>query len=82
MATSNTVTGKPRQSAINKLSTATSRAKLGDVVADLVKQLNTLTTKYNALLAKMDTANVTGLSNNNAAQCGAPATPIVDMESR
>lgn len=68
--TTNTIAGKPRQSAINKMSTAASRAKLGDVIADLV-------TKHNALLAKLDAANLTGVGTNNVATLS-----VTSMETR
>lgn len=66
----NTVAGKPRQSAVNKMAPAASKAKLGDAVADLIKQ-------HNALLAKLDTANVAGIGNNNVA-----TFKVTDLETR
>lgn len=71
-----------RQSNLNRMSPAAKKAGLGDVIADLVAQVNALTTKHNALCAKLDTANVAGISNNNAAQVGVVATTILDLESR
>jgi hypothetical protein len=78
----NTVANKPRQSAINKISTATARAKLGDVVADLTTQVNTLTTQLNALLTKLDTANLAGMGTTNKATFGVSPTSVVSMENR
>lgn len=70
MSTNNTIAGKPRQSAVNKMTTAASRAKLGDVIADLV-------TKHNALCAKLDAANLTGMGTTNVATFA-----VKDMETR
>jgi len=66
---SNTVAGKPRQSAVNKMTPAASKAKLGDVVADLVA-------KHNALLAKLDLD--AGVTDTNYKALHA----VTDMESR
>jgi hypothetical protein len=70
-----------RQDKVNKSSVALSRAKLGDVVAELVAQVNANTAKHNALVAKLDLdAGVT--DTNYTALTGTPATVIKDMESR
>lgn len=80
------------QRKLNHSSPAASKAKLGDTVADLVAQVNALssqlaalTTKYNATQAKLDAANVAGMGTNNVATNGVPAftaTTVKDLESR
>jgi hypothetical protein len=45
---------------LNRSMNAAARARLGDVIYDLINQ-------HNALLAHLDTANVTGIGNANAA---------------
>jgi hypothetical protein len=70
-----------RQEKVNKSSPALSKAKLGDVVAELVAQVNALTTAHNAMAAKLDAdAGVT--DTNYTALTGVSATAIKDMESR
>lgn len=70
-----------RQDALNRMNRAASNAKLGDTVEDLRVQLNTLSTKFNALLAKLDAdAGVT--DTNYAATQAVPATAIESMETR
>jgi hypothetical protein len=70
-----------RQEKVNKSSPAMSRAKVGDVVAELVAQVNAITAKHNALAAKLDAdAGVT--DTNYGALTGVPVTTIKDMESR
>lgn len=69
------------QEKINKASPANAKAKLGDAVAELVAQMNTLTTNYNALLAKLDAdAGVT--DTNYVATRAVPATAIKGLETR
>ncbi len=50
---------------LNHAMPATYHAQLGTL-------LNELITNYNALLAHLDTANLTGIGNANAATYGAP----------
>lgn len=70
-----------KQEQVNKSSPAMSKAKVGDVVAELVAQVNALTAKHNALAAKLDAdAGVT--DTNYAALTGVTATTIKDLESR
>lgn len=69
------------QEKINKASPANAKAKLGDVVAELVAQVNTLTTSYNALLAKMD-ADVGVTDTNYTSTRAVPATAIKGLETR
>lgn len=69
------------QAKLNRSTPAAARAKLGDVVADLIGQVNAITTKYNALAAKLDLdAGVT--DTNYVALTGVPAVVIADLESR
>lgn len=69
-----------RQDYINKIAPAAARAKLGDVIAELVDQVNTLTTKHNALLAKLDSNH--GAATDHAATLVAPATALKTLEQR
>lgn len=69
------------QEKVNKSSPAMSKAKLGDVVAELVAQVNTLSTNYNAVLAKLDAdAGVT--DTNYTSTRAVPATAIKGLETR
>lgn len=68
------------QKNLNTISPATARAKLGDVIYDLIGHLNAtqadlaaLSAKHTALLAHLDAANVTGIGTTNAASFAAPA---------
>lgn len=72
---------KPRQQFLNKMSPAANRAKLGDVLADLVAAHNDLRTKYIALLTKLD--NDAGVTDINYTSLESPTLPaVVDIESR
>ena len=67
-----------RQEKVNKSSPAMSKAKLGDVVAELVTQVNILTAAQNVLVAKLNAdAGVTDVNYATVA-----STPIVGMETR
>lgn len=61
-------------SRLNRMNPAAHEASLGDVTEDLITQINALTAKYNALLAHLDTANVTGIGNANASTYGVTST--------
>lgn len=67
-----------RQEKVNKASPALSKAKLGDVVADLTARVNVLTAAYNVLVAKLNLD--AGVTDTNYATVA--STPIVSMESR
>lgn len=70
-----------RQDAVNRSAPAMSRAKVGDVIEDLRNQVNTLTAKHNALLAKLDAdAGVT--DTNYASTLAAPSADVESMETR
>lgn len=70
-----------KQEKVNKSSPALSKAKLGDVVAELVAQVNALTVASNARGTKLDAdAGVT--DTNYAALTSVPATPIKSLEAR
>lgn len=73
-----------RQLAVNKNSPAMFKAKVGDVLAELLAQSNAQTATINALLVKLDAAGATvvGLGTNYASTLAVPATPIVDLENR
>jgi hypothetical protein len=70
-----------RQSVLNKLAPGAKKAKMGDVLADLIAQVNALTTGHNALVAKLDAdAGVT--DTNYTSLTGVSATPIKTLEQR
>lgn len=70
-----------KQEKINKSSPAMSKAKMGDVIAELITQVNALTVASNARGAKLDLdAGVT--DTNYAALTAVPATPIKSLEAR
>lgn len=70
-----------KQEKINKLAPAAYDAKLGDAVAELIAQVNAITTKHNALLAKLDAdAGVT--DTNYAATQAVPSTALKTLEAR
>lgn len=66
------------QEKVNKSSPAMSKAKVGDVVAELVAQVNILTSAHNTLVAKLNAD--AGVTDTNYAVVA--ATPIVSMEAR
>lgn len=67
-----------KQEKVNKSSPAMNKAKVGDVVAELVAQVNILTAAHNVLVAKLNLdAGVTDVNYATVA-----ATPIVTMEAR
>lgn len=71
----------PRQSNVNRMNPAAKKAGLGDAVADLIAQVNALTTGHNALAAKLDLdAGVT--DTNYAALTGVASTTILSLEAR
>lgn len=82
---------RTRQSKLNTMSPAAADAKLGNVVADLIARVNAadaqvaaLTTKFNAVLTKLDAdAGVTD-TNYSATQAAAAytASAVTDLESR
>ena len=55
---------------LDKSHPAASNAQLGTWLYELSAQLTDLTAKHNALLAHLDTANVAGIGNTNAATFG------------
>lgn len=73
-----------RQLAVNKNSPALQKAKVGDVLAELIAQTNAQTVTINALLVKLDAAGatVTGLGTNYNSTLAVPATALVDLENR
>ena len=80
------------QSELNGMNPAARDAALGDVCNDLITNYNALQAsfaalqaKYELLLAHLDTANVAGIGNANAATYGAPAitaVQITELEDR
>jgi len=76
------------QKRLNRLAPAARDAHLGDVIEDLITNhnlllasYNDLQTKYDALLAHLDTANVTGIGNANAATYGETATTAATIKT-
>jgi hypothetical protein len=64
-----------RRYELNQMAPAAHDASLGDCLYDLLNAYNDLAGKYNALLAHLDTANVAGIGNANAATFGESAYP-------
>jgi len=76
------------QEQLNRLAPAARDAHLGDVIEDLITNYNLLQasyvalgTKYAALLAHLDTANVAGIGNTNVATYGVAATTAAAIET-
>jgi len=64
------VLGRDVQDQLNRAQPIFKHVGLGDILNDLITQLNAVTAKYNALLAHVDTANVAGIGNTNVATYG------------
>ena len=56
---------------------AMSHAQMGTLIDDLITKYNNLVAQYNALLAHLDTANVAGIGNTNAANYSGSAAPVL-----
>jgi hypothetical protein len=69
------------QTILNRITLGTAKAKLGDVIYDLINGTNTQAEQWNAFLAKVDTADLAGLGNNNVATFKV-TTPILTPEQR
>lgn len=69
------------QDVLNRSMPAAHQARLGDCINDLITQHNDLVSKYNALLAHLDTANVAGIGNGNVAAYG-ETTVITPLNQR
>lgn len=81
MPTASTAKPGTNQDRLNRSSPSDAKAKTGDVLADLVAQVNALTTAHNALTAKLDAdAGVT--DTNYTSLTGVTAKTIVDLENR
>ena len=65
------------QDELNRMTPAAHYASLGDVVYDLINMVNQQAAKINELLAHLDTANVTGIGNANAATYGITGTVLL-----
>jgi hypothetical protein len=79
---------KTLKARLNRMSPAAHEAHLGDVIEDLITNYNALQashadllTKYAALLAHLDTANVAGIGNTNAATYGSTVTNGVAIKT-
>lgn len=59
---------------INTMTPGASMAGLGSLIRSLYDRLQQQETQYNALLAHLDTANVAGIGNANAATFGIATT--------
>ena len=76
---------KVRTALQKKLNNATPGARealLGDVIYDLINAHNDLKTKYLALLAHIDTGNVTGIGNGNTTAYSPTLPPVMLPEAR
>lgn len=62
------------QDELNRCMPIAERALLGTWLYELTQSFNALEAKYNALLAHLDTGNVTGIGNTNAATYGYTTT--------
>ncbi|WP_175787427.1 hypothetical protein [Burkholderia anthina] len=71
-----------RQANLNNASPAAADAKLGDVQNDLITAFNALLSQYQALLAHLDVANVTGIGSANASTYGANLQPVKGLDAR
>lgn len=72
-----------KQSRLNTITKATKDAKLGDVIVELITQVNSLSTKFNALLTKLDSdAANTALNDTNYNSTLATSVTISTIESR
>lgn len=67
---------------LNHLSPAAYRAQLGQVIEDLINAHNDLRAQFVALLAHLDTANVAGIGNGNAAAYGPTVSAVTSIENR
>ena len=65
------------RSELNKVTRATERAALGNVIYDLIAGYNDLSAKHVALLAHLDTADVAGIGNGNTAAFSPTARPVI-----
>lgn len=69
-----------KQSKLDGMCRASSDAKVGTVIADLIAAHNLLLAKYQALLAKLDTdAGVSG--TDFASTCGAASAVVSGLET-
>jgi len=59
---------------LNRMTPGARDAFLGDVVYDLINMVNQQAAQINGLLAHLDTANVAGIGNANAATYGIAGT--------
>lgn len=69
-----------RQATLNRADPASSQAKLGDVIADLIAANNALATKFNAVCAKLDADG--GVTDTNYVALQGGAVQVVSLESR
>ena len=69
-----------RQKALNGAMPANNQAKLGDVVADLIAANNSLATKFNAVLAKLDAD--AGVTDVNYTSLQGGAVQVVTLDQR
>jgi hypothetical protein len=70
-----------RQKQLNKLNPAAAHAKLGDVLNDLIVQVNALWVAVNAICVKLDAD--AGVTDTNYTSTIAPsAVTVKDLESR
>ena len=71
-----TYTDKQLQDRLNRATPGLAEARLGDNIYNIIAAFNALEAQYLALLAHLDTANVAGIGNTNAATYGAGVTAV------
>jgi hypothetical protein len=76
------VNGRNLQRELNRCLPAAEHVQLGDVLNDLISQVNALTAKYAAFLAHVDTGNVTGIGSSNAASYGVSPAQLTTLSAR
>jgi hypothetical protein len=76
------VNGRNLQRELNRCMPAAEHVQLGDVLNDLISQVNALTAKFAAFLTHVDSGNVTGIGNGNAAAYGASPAQLTTLSAR
>lgn len=70
------------QQKINRMTPAAADVGLGDTVEEIITKFNALQASFQSLLAHLDTANVTGIGNQNAANYGNSLVAVTDLNSK
>ena len=80
MSANNINVGQSVKDQLNRCMPAAGKAKLGNVLTDLITQHNALVVKFNALLAKLDADG--GVTDTNYAATEGVTATVTDIESR